>query len=56
MSYPVKVSVQVDGVADPSGALAEFSHLALQQHLFTHHAFALDLACDTLGKALGLKP
>jgi type VI secretion system secreted protein VgrG len=56
MSYPVKVSVQVDGVADPSGALAEFSHLALQQHLFTHHAFALDFACDTLGKALGLKP
>jgi len=56
MSYPVKVSVQVDGVADPSGALAEFNHLALQQHLLTHHTFALDFACDTLGKALGLKP
>jgi len=56
MSYPIKVSVQVDGVADPSGALAEFNHLALQQHLLTHHAFALDFACDTLGKALGLKP
>ena len=56
MSYPVKVSVQVEGVGDPSGALTEFTHLSLQQHVFTHHAFALDFACDTLGKALGLKP
>jgi type VI secretion system secreted protein VgrG len=56
MSYPVKVSVQVDGVADPSGALADYNHLTLQQHLLTHHAFALDFSCETLGKALGLKP
>jgi type VI secretion system secreted protein VgrG len=56
MSYPVKVSVQVDGVADPSGALANYNHLTLQQYLLTHHAFALDFACDTLGKALGIKP
>jgi len=56
MSYPVKASVQVDGVADPSLALAEFNHLALQQHLLTHHSFALDFSCETLGKALGIKP
>ncbi len=56
MSYPVKVSVQVDGVADPTSALADFTHLSLQQHLLTHHAFTLDFSCETLGKALGLKP
>jgi len=56
MSYPVKVSVQVEGVGDPSGSLAEFTHLSLQQHVFTHHTFGLDFSCETLGKALGLKP
>jgi type VI secretion system secreted protein VgrG len=56
MSYPVKVSVQVDGVADPSLALADFTHLTLQQPLLTHHRFSLAFSCETLGKALGLKP
>ncbi len=56
MSYPVKVSVQVDGVADSTSALADYTHLSLQQHLLTHHAFTLDFSCETLGKALGLKP
>ncbi|MDJ0364703.1 type VI secretion system Vgr family protein [Hymenobacter sp. H14-R3] len=56
MSYPVKVSVQVAGVADPSSALADYHHLTLQQHALTHHTFTLDFACDTLGKALGIKP
>ncbi|RZJ57742.1 MAG: hypothetical protein EOO55_02715, partial [Hymenobacter sp.] len=56
MSYPVKVSVHVDGVADPSLALADYSQLTLVQPALAHHTFALDFACDTLGKALGLKP
>ncbi len=56
MSYPVKVRVQVAGVADPAGALAEFNYLHLHQPLLTHHAFTLDFSCETLGKALGLKP
>lgn len=56
MSYPVKVRVQVDGVADPAQALAEFNYLALQQPLLAHHTFTLDFSSETLGKALGLKP
>ena len=56
MSYPVKVSVHVDGVADPALALADYSQLVLEQHALTHHTFTLDFSCDTLGKALGIKP
>ncbi|GAB3638342.1 phage baseplate assembly protein V [Hymenobacter arcticus] len=56
MPHPVKVSVHVDGVTDPNLALADYLHLSLQQHVLTHHAFALDFACETLGKALGIKP
>lgn len=56
MSYPVKASVHVDGVADPALALADYRQLVLEQHALTHHTFILDFSCDTLGKALGIKP
>ncbi|WP_223648594.1 type VI secretion system Vgr family protein [Hymenobacter psoromatis] len=56
MPYPVKVSVHVDGVTDPSLALADFNQLSLEQHLVQHHTFALDFSCENLGKALGIKP
>ncbi|RZL08720.1 MAG: hypothetical protein EOO62_14855, partial [Hymenobacter sp.] len=56
MPHPVKVSVHVDGVADPSLALADFHQLTLQQHVLQHHRFTLDFSCETLGKALNIKP
>ena len=56
MPYPVKVSVHVDGVADPTLALADFQQLSLQQHVLQHHSFALDFSCETLSKALNIKP
>ena len=52
MSYPVKVSVHVDGGL----VLADYNRLTLNQHVLTHHTFALDLSCEALGKALSLKP
>ena len=52
MSYPVNVSVHVDG----GTALADFNKLTLSQHVLTHHSFALDFSFDSLGKALGIKP
>lgn len=55
MPCPVKASVQVDGVADPTLALADFNQLSLQQHVLQHHTFALDFSCETLGKALGIR-
>ncbi|MGI4872195.1 MAG: type VI secretion system Vgr family protein [Janthinobacterium lividum] len=55
MPCPVKASVQVDGVADPTRALADFNQLSLQQHVLQHHTFALDFSCETLGKALGIR-
>ncbi|MGI4887028.1 MAG: type VI secretion system Vgr family protein [Janthinobacterium lividum] len=56
MSYPVKVSVDVTSSAGASHALTDYNHLTLSQHVLTHHTFALDLSCEALGKALGLKP
>ncbi|HEX8503846.1 MAG TPA: type VI secretion system Vgr family protein, partial [Hymenobacter sp.] len=52
MSYPVTVSVHIDGGA----ALADYNKLTLNQHVLTHHSFALDFSFEALGKALGLKP
>ena len=52
MSYPVTVSVHVDGGA----ALADYNKLTLNQHALTHHSFALDFSFEALGKALGIKP
>ncbi|MBC8084306.1 MAG: phage late control D family protein, partial [Hymenobacter sp.] len=52
MSYPVKVSVQVDG----GSALTDFNKLILNQHAQTHHSFALDFSFQALSNALGLKP
>ncbi|HEX8327730.1 MAG TPA: contractile injection system protein, VgrG/Pvc8 family, partial [Hymenobacter sp.] len=52
MSYPVTVNVQVDGGA----ALTDYNKLTLNQHVLTHHSFALDFSFEALGKALGLKP
>jgi len=52
MSYPVRVTVQVDGGA----TLTDFKSLTITQELFTHHTFALDFSFEALGKALGLKP
>ena len=52
MSYPVTVSVHVDGGA----ALADYNKLTLNQHVLTHHSFALDFSFEALGKALGIKP
>jgi type VI secretion system secreted protein VgrG len=52
MSYPVNVSVQVDG----GTALADYNKLTLSQHVLTHHSFALDFSFEALAKALGLKP
>ncbi|GAA4027358.1 phage baseplate assembly protein V [Hymenobacter glaciei] len=52
MSYPVNVSVHVDG----GTTLADYNKLTLSQHVLTHHSFALDFSFEALGKALGLKP
>ncbi|UOQ55565.1 type VI secretion system Vgr family protein [Hymenobacter cellulosivorans] len=52
MSYPVNVSVHVDGGL----ALTDYNRLTLSQHVLTHHTFALDFSFEALGKALGLKP
>jgi uncharacterized protein involved in type VI secretion and phage assembly len=52
MSYPVNVSVHVDG----GTALADYNKLTLSQHVLTHHSFALDFSFEALGKALGIKP
>ena len=52
MSYPVNVSVHVDG----GTALTDYNKLTLNQHALTHHSFALDFSFEALGKALGLKP
>ena len=52
MSYPVNVSVHVDG----GSALTDYNKLTLNQHVLTHHSFALDFSFEALSKALGLKP
>ena len=52
MSYPVKVSFQVDGGV----LLNDFLRLQLDQQTQTHHAFALDLSVEALAKALKLAP
>ena len=52
MSYPVRVTVQVDGGV----TLTDFKSLTITQELFTHHTFALDFSFEALAKALGLKP
>jgi Rhs element Vgr protein len=52
MSYPVRVTVQVEG----GGTLTDFKSLTITQELFTHHTFALDFSFEALGKALGLRP
>jgi type VI secretion system secreted protein VgrG len=52
MSYPVRVTVQVEG----GGALTDFKSLTITQELFTHHTFALDFSFEALGKSLGLRP
>jgi type VI secretion system secreted protein VgrG len=52
MSYPVNVSVHVDG----GTALTDYNKLTLSQHVLTHHSFALDFSFEALGKALGIKP
>ncbi|RZL10496.1 MAG: hypothetical protein EOO62_13060, partial [Hymenobacter sp.] len=52
MSYPVRVTVQVEG----GSTLTDFRSLTLAQELFTHHTFALDFSFEALGKSLGLKP
>ncbi|MGI4863594.1 MAG: type VI secretion system Vgr family protein [Janthinobacterium lividum] len=52
MSYPVRVTVQVEG----GSALTDFKSLTITQELFTHHTFALDFSFEALGKALGLRP
>ena len=52
MSYPVKVTVQVEG----GRALTDFKSLTITQDLFTHHTFALDFSFEALGKALGISP
>jgi Rhs element Vgr protein len=52
MSYPVRVTVQVEG----GSALSDFKSLIITQELFTHHTFALDFSFEALGKALGLAP
>ena len=52
MSYPVKVSVSVEGGV----SLTNYNQLTLHQPVLTHHTFALDMSCEALGKALGIKP
>ena len=52
MSYPVRVTVQVEG----GSALTDFRSLTLTQEVFTHHTFALDFSFEALGKSLGLAP
>ena len=52
MSYPVNVSVHVDG----GTTLADYNKLTLSQHVLTHHSFALDFSFEALGKSLGIKP
>jgi len=52
MSYPVRVTVQVEG----GSALTDFKSLTITQELFTHHTFALDFSFEALGKSLGLRP
>ena len=52
MSYSVKVSVQIEGGV----VLDDYQKLTLDQQLLTHHAFALNLSCEALGKALKIKP
>ena len=50
MSYPVKVSFQVEGGV----ALDDYNELMVHQQALTHHSFALDLSVEALAKALGL--
>ena len=52
MSYPVRVTVQVEG----GTTLTDFKSLTITQELFTHHTFALDFSFEALGKALQMKP
>ena len=52
MSYPVRVTVQVEG----GNTLTDFKSLTITQELFTHHTFALDFSFEALGKSLGLRP
>ncbi|MDJ0367932.1 type VI secretion system Vgr family protein [Hymenobacter sp. H14-R3] len=52
MSHSVTVSIQV--VNGP--VLADYTTLRVQQDLFGHHVFALDLSFEALGKALGITP
>ena len=51
MSYPVRVTVQVEG-----STLDDFKSLTITQELFTHHTFALDFSFEALGRALGIAP
>jgi type VI secretion system secreted protein VgrG len=51
MSYPVRVTVQVEG-----STLADFRSLTITQELFTHHTFALDFSFEALARALGISP
>jgi Rhs element Vgr protein len=51
MSYPVRVTVQVEG-----STLTDFKSLTITQELFTHHTFALDFSFEALGRALGISP
>ena len=56
MSYPVHASVEVTSPSGSRHALPDYHKLTLSQHVLTHHSFALELSCEALGKALGLKP
>lgn len=56
MSHPVHVSVEVTSPAGSRHVLTDYNKLTLNQHVLTHHSFALDLSCEALGKALGMKP
>ena len=51
MSYPVRVTVQVEG----GSLLTDFRSLTITQELFTHHTFALDFSFESLAKSLGIK-
>lgn len=52
MSHSVTVSIQVMN----GPVLADYTTLSVQQDLFGHHVFTLDLSFEALGKALGIKP
>lgn len=52
MSYPVRVTVKVDG----GPTLTDFKSLSITQELFTHHSFSLDFSFEALGKSLGIRP